>query len=344
LAIAYAQYIACTNKQEWDSCGLCPSCRKFEKLSHPDLHLIFPNSTTVQIKKDSDSQQLRRDFVKYTEDHHYHIALEDWLLELGGENKQASINIRDCNYIIEQNSSKSYEGGYKFFILWMVERLYYAAAPKLLKTLEEPEDKTLFILIAENSDHILSTILSRTQLIKIPKLTDEMLTNALMTQLSVSEGQAQDIAQISDGNYHKAINLLQKTDDMLFMINTFDSIFKSAIALSKKENKQQINYLQLQDILNSITKQGREFQKSFFLTVTRLLRNILLMSTHNEFLVKATAAEKMMMETMKPYINLKNISPIIEECNQAIYHIERNANTNLLLNDFYLKLSKALTN
>ncbi|MEG2070717.1 MAG: DNA polymerase III subunit delta, partial [Bacteroidales bacterium] len=214
LAVAYAQYLCCENRGENDSCGVCPSCIKFEKLSHPDFHLIFPNCITKSVKKDPDSKQFSQEFKDFVLEHQYHLDIHDWLDHLGGENKQASINIRDCANIINQNSIRSYEGGYKIYILWMVERLYHAAAPKLLKTLEEPENKTLFILIAESSDKILSTILSRTQLIKLPRLSVETIQKQLVSDFNISSDTAHDIAEISEGNYHKAITLYQNNSDM----------------------------------------------------------------------------------------------------------------------------------
>lgn len=341
LAVAYSQYICCENPGEWDSCGECPSCAKFEKLAHPDLHLIFPNAVGKTVKKDPDSDQFADEFRKFVLDRHYHIDLEEWLTELGGENKQASINIRDCANIIRQNSVRSYEGGYKIFILWNVERLYYAAAPKLLKTLEEPENKTVFILMAENPDRILSTILSRTQLIKIPRLSDDKIKNRLMCDFGAPEDLAADIAEISDGNYNKALSLFEDRGELKEMLHYFDTIFGSMLSLAEKR-MEGVLFTEVQSLFSEIVSRGRESQKSFISFMIRIFRNILFMNTDNAVMIKSTSDEKKIIRKYLSSINLKNAAAVLHECNEAIYHIERNGNSGLVFTDLYLKLAQHL--
>jgi DNA polymerase-3 subunit delta' len=172
LAIAYAQLINCTNKQHTggsiDACGQCPSCAKYQKLAHPDLHFIYPVATTKKVAKKPQSKHFIEDWRKFLLHHHYRGSLLDWYEAIGMENKQGIINADDCNEIITILSYKSYESDYKVMIIWMVEKLFHSAAPKLLKIFEEPPDKTLFILIAEETDQIINTILSRTLMVKIP--------------------------------------------------------------------------------------------------------------------------------------------------------------------------------
>jgi len=177
LAIAYAQLINCTNRPllreegagvGMDSCGTCPSCIKYQKLIHPDLHFIYPVATTKKITKKPKSRDFIEEWRNFLIRNKYHGSLYEWYESIGIENKQGIINAEDCTEIIHTLSYKSYESEYKVMILWMVEKLYYAAAPKLLKILEEPPDKTLFILISEDPDQIISTIRSRTLLVKIP--------------------------------------------------------------------------------------------------------------------------------------------------------------------------------
>lgn len=342
LAIAYAQYINCENRGEWDSCGVCPSCAKYEKLSHPDLHLIFPNATNKSVKKEPDSTQFAQLFRDYVEQRHYHIDLESWLIELGGENKQASINIRDCAHIINQNSIRSYEGGYKIFLLWMVERLYYAAAPKLLKTLEEPENKTLFILMAESADNILPTILSRTQLIKIPRLAEEKIVQQLQQDYDTTPEIASDIAAISEGNYIKAMGSFEERGELKLMLQRFELLFRSIVNLSKSKDNSQIQFLDVQSMFGELISEGREAQKSFLRFVIRMLRNILLLGTKNDVVLNATSEEKKLMEFFRSDLTLRTISPLLTECNQAIYHTERNGNPALVFTDFYLKMARHL--
>ena len=342
LSVAYAQYICCSNRQEDDSCGVCPSCAKFEKLAHPDLHFIFPNCITKKIKKDPDSRQFAQEFRDFVFLKNYHIDIEDWLSELGGENKQASINIRDCSNIIQQNSIQSYEGGHKIFIFWCLDRLYHAAAPKLLKTLEEPEKNTLFILLTENPDKILATILSRTQLVKIPPISHDTIVQQLIKDFGTTAQKAEDIAGISEGNYVKAINLHENSNELREMLRKFETLFTSMSALKNHASPQQINYLTVQDTIASIVDVGREEQKNFLRFTSRMIRNILMLSTKNEHLVKATSEEKKMMSFFTKAITLKNAQSILHECNQALFHIERNGNSILVFTDFYLKISKLM--
>jgi DNA polymerase-3 subunit delta' len=342
LAMAYAQYICCQDRQENDACGVCPSCAKFEKLAHPDLHLLFPNCITKKVKKDPDSRQFAQEFRDFVLAKNYHIDIEDWLSELEGENKQATINIRDCSNIIQQNSIQSYEGGFKIFIFWCLDRLYHAAAPKLLKTLEEPEQNTLFILLTENPDKILPTILSRTQLVKIPPLSTEVITQQLITDFGIAAQKAADIAEISEGNYVKAINLYENSSDLRDMLRKFETLFASMSALKNNATPQQIKYLTVQETIASIVDAGREEQKSFLRFASRMIRNILMLGVQNDHLVKATTEEKKMLSLFTKSITLRNAQPILHECNQALSHIERNGNSTLVFTDFYLKVSKLM--
>lgn len=344
LAVAFAQYICCEHRGENDSCGVCPSCAKFAKLSHPDLHLIFPNCTTNSVKKDPESALMIEDFRNFVMENNYHISLNNWLERLGGENKQASINIRDCASIINQNSIRAYEGGYKIYILWMVERLYHAAAPKLLKTLEEPENKSLFILITENSDKILSTILSRTQLVKIPKLKTENIRQQLVKDFGINDAEAEDIAKLADGNYNKAIELSQGNSEYKEMLKYVALILGSISALSKPvPNRTEVNYLDVKECFEEIVGKGREYQKNFMNYFVRILRDLLLHASNNDSINPISHAEASIVNSYASLINLKNISKIMDECNKAIYHIERNGNSAIILTDWYLKLSKLVS-
>jgi DNA polymerase-3 subunit delta' len=191
LAIAYAQFINCTGKVlppfpgegrggvvadlrdegrggAIDSCGVCPSCVKYQKLIHPDLHFMYPVATTKKVSKHPISKKFLEDWRPFLIGNNYKVTLQGWYEAIDIENKQGIINAEDCNDLITTLSYKSYESEYKVMIIWMVERLFHSAAPKILKILEEPPDKTLFILVAEEPGQIISTILSRTLMVRIP--------------------------------------------------------------------------------------------------------------------------------------------------------------------------------
>lgn len=343
LAIALAQYLCCEHPSNEDSCGECPSCKQFEKLAHPDLHLYFPNCLTKSVKKDNESQLFMQEFRDFVIKHNYFIEIQDWLSELDGENKQASINIRDCSHIVNQNSIRSYAGGYKIYILWNVDRLYHAAAPKLLKTLEEPENKSLFILISEKPDLILSTILSRTQLVKVPRLSNDLIAMQLKKDFpGIDDSTAQNIAILSEGDYNKAVKI--KTDDSIqkSMLNTFSLMMNSVVAFAQQQPPAVVKYAEVQEELSHIVSQGREVQKQFVGFILKMLRNILMFNTKHEDVVIATEAELNVLRTFKGIMNLKHISIMSEECNKALYHISRNGNSALIFTDLYFKMAAAL--
>ena len=342
LAVALAQYLCCEHPSETDSCGTCPSCVQFSKLSHPDLHIYFPNCTTKTIKKDPDSILLAQQFKDFVTKNDYHITMQDWIDELEGENKQPSINIRDCSNIINHNSMRSYMGGYKVYILWSVDRLHHMAAPKLLKTLEEPDGQSLFILISEKPDQILSTILSRTQLVKIPRLTDEELMEALKTaEPDMDDQTAHDIAVISEGDFNKALQIYQNNADQRDLIDAFDAMMTSLVAFARQRPLEEINYAHVQELFGDIVKQGREKQKAFVELILRMLRNLLMQNTGTTNLVKVTEQESGILSKFKD-LNLVHITKMTKECNTALYHINRNGNTSLIFTDLYFKMAGCL--
>lgn len=341
LAVAFAQYISCSDRHDGDSCGKCPSCLMFEKLQHPDLHLIFPNCTTKEVKNEPDSKQFMSQFRDFVFAHNYHIDFDDWVKEMQSENKQISINIRDCSSIIQQNNIRSYQGGYKIYILWKAEKLHYTAAPKLLKTLEEPENKTLFLLLAESSDQILPTILSRTQLVKIPPLKENVIRQHLVNDEHIDEKVAADFAAISEGSYTKALGLIKKQDELHHLLKQYDNLLKSLNAYVTNADLTAMNYLEIQNMFGEIIKEGREKQKQFINYLSRMFRNELLLHQKSEHLVKAMAAEHEILERYKILFTVKNAAPLLNECNRALYHIERNVSAKLIFTDLYFKIAAA---
>jgi DNA polymerase-3 subunit delta' len=208
--------------------------------------------------------------------------------------------------------------------------------------LEEPEKNTLFILLTENQDKILSTILSRTQLVKIPPLSSDVITQQLVKDFGMASQKAEDLAEISEGSYVRAINLHENSNELREMLRKFETLFSSMAALKSYGTPQQTNYLAVQDTIASIVDLGREEQKNFLRFISRMIRNILMLGSKNEDLVRATTEEKKTMDFFTKAISLKNAQPILNECNQALYHIERNGNSTLVFTDFYLKVSKLM--
>jgi len=336
LAIAYAQYINCRNRTQDDSCGVCPSCIKYSKLIHPDLHFIYPTAPLEKLEK-----PISLDFIaKWREvllETKCYLDLPTWYEKIGIERKQAMINTRDCSEILKTLSYKSYEAEYKVMIIWMVEKLYYAAAPKILKILEEPPEKTLFILVSENQEQILKTILSRTQLIKIPPIDEETLSEALIKE-NVEPARVNDAVKIAGGNYLEAKRLLQMSDEEAQNSSRFITwmrlCFHGRIAKTM-------------DFINEISKISRDEQKGFLNYTLRMVRQSLLISSDTNELVRLNKDESGFIygsgkKRFYPYIHEQNVQLIADELNDSIYHIERNANAGILFLDLSFKLGNYL--
>jgi DNA polymerase-3 subunit delta' len=326
LAIAYAQYICCENKKEDDSCGVCKSCVKFEKLVHPDLHFLYPFSSTkdknLSISHIADWRALLLEKKCY-------ISLNEWYDAIGMQQKQGFINAHDCNEVIKTLSLKSYESEYKIMVIWMIEKLFHSAAPKLLKILEEPPDKTLFLLICENHEQVINTILSRAQIIKIPKISDKDIMHALTHTHELTPQKANEIVRLVEGNYNEAV--LLATDN----INDENfKLFRDWMRLCYRDS-----VVGLIEWVEKFSKKGRENHKSFLLNAIRVLRESLLVGTGKTELLKSEGEELKFATDFSPFIHTNNVLPIIQEFNDSIFHIERNANPKILFLDLSLKMT-----
>lgn len=336
LALAYAQYINCNDRTDEDSCGVCPSCAKYEKFAHPDLHFIFP---TAPLK--SKEKPISLDYIKQWRElltaKKGYVSLSAWHNKIGIERKQSFINTRDCNEIIKLLSYKSYEANYKVMIIWMVEKLHHAAAPKILKILEEPPDKTLFVLVSENQDMIISTILSRTQLVKITGIDNESLTDKLIRE-NHEPAKVKDVVNLAKGNYIEAEQLLEQTDEIDQNLELFSKWMR--LCFSNK-------FSQINDFVSVIAKLTREQQKSFLKYALRMIRECMLISNDSVELAKLNTDESSFVygsgaKRFYPFINNKNAYQLAEEVNKSVYHIERNANPNILFFDLSLKIGELL--
>ena len=329
LAIAYSQYICCEDKKDDDSCGVCRSCVKFEKLVHPDLHFLYPFSAT---KDKPVSSSLLSEWRNLLIENKCYISLPDWYAAIGMDTKQGIINANDCNDTIKTLSLKSYESEYKIMIIWMIEKLFHAAAPKLLKILEEPPDKTLFLLICENHEQVINTILSRSQIIKIPRISDKELTLALTQRQELSPKRANEIVRIAEGNYKEAISLaIDSPDD-----NSFEQLQKWMQFCYREK------IVEIIDWIEKFSKAGREKQKTFLLNAIRVFRESILAGVGQTELIRSEGEERKFAINFSPFINSKNSVQIIKEFNDAIFHIERNANPKILFLDLSLKISELI--
>jgi DNA polymerase-3 subunit delta' len=340
VAIAYAQFINCRNRHfddtghdGGDSCGTCPSCIKFSRLIHPDLHFIYPVAKTKEVDKDP----MSRDFLKTWRDtlieNDYRLNLNDWYKAAGFDKKQGIINADDCSEILRTLSYKSYESEYKVMIIWMADRLYHAAAPKILKILEEPPDKSLFILLTESPEKIINTILSRTQGIKFQGLPDEDIYRTLTEKYANNPEEVKRIIPLAEGNLNRAVKILVKDEDELFYLEKF-ILWMRLCYLNDWAN--------VLDFVSEIAKLGREKQKNFLAYAERIVRNALLINYKNTQLARLNEEEKGFIARFGNFINHTNILTFTEEFEKAQIHIERNANPSILFMDLSMTITVLL--
>ncbi|WP_422106656.1 ATP-binding protein [Winogradskyella sp.] len=338
MALAYAQYLLCGNSNGENTGGNDACNIKFKTLSHPDLHFAFPVTTSDKVKSKPVSSFYLEEWRQLIEQQPYG-NLFDWYKLLGVDNKQGQIGVDEALEIVKSLSLKSYEGGYKVMLIWMAEKMNTAAANKLLKLIEEPPEKTIFILIAEDEEQIISTIRSRCQILHFPPLAEEAISEALVKNYHIEKAVATKIAHQANGNYNKACDLIyQDSEDILFekwFVLWVRSAFKA------KGNKSAIH-----DLISwseEVAKTGRETQKKFLGFCLNYFRQALLFNYSAEDLVYLEPkSESFKLEKFAPFVHDSNIIDISDELQDAIYHIERNGNSKIILTDLSIKLTRLL--
>ncbi len=310
---------------EWpDACGVCPACQKAQQLIHPDIHFSYP----VIPRKPGDkpvSSDYSTEWREFLRQYPYGNAY-DWLQFIGAENKQGNITANECNDIIRKLNLKSFESEYKILVMWMPEYLGNEGN-KLLKLIEEPPPNTLFLLVAENESLILPTILSRTQLVRIPLLETEDIEYALVERAKVEPDQARQVAAISEGNYHEALQLLQHAgDDWQGMLREWLN------AILKNGPVAQVKWI------DEAAKLGRERQKQFLRYFNHLLEQAIRLRVMDNGQIAIPAAEKDFALRLNKIADLSQQQAIIRELDNASYYIERNANAKMLFHALTIKL------
>lgn len=338
MAIAYAQYILCQNKNSENTGGNEACNLKFSNISHPDLHFAFPVAINDKIKSHPVSNHFMEEWRQLISQQPYG-NLFDWYKLLGVDNKQGQIGVDEAQEIVKSLSLMSYEGGYKIMLIWMAEKMNTAASNKLLKLIEEPPNKTVFILIAEDEENIINTIRSRCQVLHFPPLAEIVIKKALIKNFQVEEAVATKIAHQSNGNYNKACDLVYQDSEDLQFEEWF--VFWIRSAFKAKGNKAAIH-----DLIGwseEISKTGRETQKQFLLFCMDFFRQALLLNYNAAELVYMEPKSKnFKLENFAPFVNEANIMDISNELQDAMYHIERNGNSKIILTDMSIKLTRLL--
>jgi DNA polymerase-3 subunit delta' len=341
LALAFAQYLVCTSREPaqnsiplfdepsqqpilTDSCGICPACLKADKLVHPDIHFSYPvvSKKSGEKPKSTDYISEWREFIAG----YPYGTIYDWLQFIDAENKQGNIYSAEVEDINHKLSLKSFESRYKILVIWMPEFLG-KEGNKLLKLIEEPPPDTLFIFVAEDENAILPTVLSRTQLIKIPCLTDKEIEEALITRGSIEQIKARQIAGVCEGNYREALQLLQHAEE------DWQSLAREWLnAILKTGPASQIKWI------DEISRLGREKQKQFLRYFIHLLRQAIRMRLVDGDSLNIPANEVDFASRLNKICSLAAQEAMITEFDKGTWYIERNAHAKMLFHALTIRL------
>lgn len=328
LALAYAQYLNCENPSETDSCGKCPSCVKYNHLAHPDLHFVFPIVKKATKKKEVCDDYITewREFVKQNS----YFNLSQWLDHIDAENSQGLIYAKESEEIIRKLSLRIYEAKYKVMIIWLPEKMHESCSNKLLKIIEEPTDNTIFLLVSDTPDNIITTIQSRCQRINIHGVREKDITTALESSYNITPEDASSVAHLANGNYLKAIETISLNEEHKFFFNLFVQMMRASYARNIKEIKA---------IGNEIAGVGRENQKAFLIYSQRMVREYFVSNMSQPEMVYLAQDEANFGTRFAPFINERNIIGFMNELALAERHIEQNVNAKMVFFDLCLKIT-----
>ena len=333
MALAYAQLLLEVSSNNPET-----TQKKVAKLQHPDLHFAFPVTTNNSVKKHPVSDLFLQEWRSFLKEQPYG-NLFNWLESIGVENKQGLISVDEAQNIVKKLLLKSYEGGFKVMMIWMAEKMNIAASNKLLKLIEEPPDKTIFLLVTENEDQIINTIKSRCQALYFPALSENDIVQALVTREQLSENEASIFAHEADGIFNKALHILRQDANTLQFEQWFITWIRAAFRAKG-------NAAVIQDLVvwsSEIAKSGRETQKQFLGYCLQFFRQALLLNYASpELVFLEIQTPKFDLKNFAPFVHGGNIHAINKELNDALYHIERNGNAKIIFLDLSMKLTRFL--
>lgn len=327
LAIAYARYICCPHRTETDACRQCPSCAKFDKLAHPDLHFVFPIVKSAKAKR-----EVCDDYIgpwRQLLSTQPYFGLHHWLAEMEAENGQAMIYAKESDEIVRKLSLKSSEGGYKVCIVWLPEKMHPVCANKLLKLLEEPPEQTLFLLVAEAPEQILPTILSRTQRINVRPIAEESIDRTLQERYGILPAASLSIARLAGGSFVQALEAIHLNEEKQLFFELFVSLMRLSYQRKIKEMKLWSE---------QVAAMGRERQKHLLEYCQRMVRENFIFNLHRPELTYMTIDEENFAARFAPFVNERNAMGLMQELSEAQLHIEQNVNPKMVFFDFALKM------
>jgi len=330
LALATAQFLCCESPSDTDSCGTCPSCIKSARLQHPDIHFAYPVVKKENQRTAAMSADFAKEWISLISSNPY-ITEFDWLQGIKAGNRQGNISAEECRHIIRSLNLKPYEAPYKILILWKPEVLGLSGNI-LLKLIEEPPGNTVLMLVAENQEDILPTILSRTQLVKIPPLTDEEITEALIERHGIAKEDAIRLAFLSGGSYNQAVELIGE-----------DAQVYSKLWLAWLIHIMKPQPVELLRWIDQVAIIGREQQKQFFEYCLHFIRETTINAFSPAVRPRVLPDEVPVMRSLMKYITtLEQLERLNELFEQATYFIERNANPKITLMDMSIRIQKVL--
>jgi DNA polymerase III subunit delta' len=341
MAVAYACYIHCEQRGENDSCGTCSSCIKYRKLVHPDLHFSYPVVKTPDMK---DRSPRSTDFIQNWREaflENPYLDLTEWYDALGVDNKQGFMSVEESADIIRKLSLKSFESEFKILIMWLPEKMRPDASNKLLKIIEEPPGNTIFILVTHQRQNILPTILSRTQLVKIPKVSIAEMSTAIQLQFGKEPVQARKIANLADGNVKLAIDIVTDKEYDFKLENDFITWMRLCYSPFHDKNGKSA-WVDLNAWIDQMAKTGRENMKLFFNFCLDACRECLIVNHGDSKMVRFDDHVIPNFSRFTRFIHAGNIEGITALLNKAHFAVERNANPRILLLDLSFKMNRLL--
>lgn len=337
LAVAYVQYLCCRHRRNGDSCGECPDCRQIEALAHPDLHLVFP--VNKQGKKSGEvirSDEFLPQFRTLFAERRGYFSPQEWYDRLDlGKTLKGMIAAREADEIIRKLSFKSFEADYKTMLVWLPETMNEEAANKILKILEEPWERTLFILVSEHPDRLLPTILSRTQEVCVPRIAPEVLEREAFARGVADPLQARNMARLADGDLLELGHLVAGESDAQRKEH-FD-LFCSLMRLSYNDK-----HLELVTWAEDAAQLSREQQRGFLRDAARLLRESYMLHAGIREISYLWGEELAFCTKFAPFVGSQNIEPLIAEIESASAQIAQNGNPTIVFTHFALSVSKMI--
>ena len=327
LALAYARYLCCTDRKDGEACGHCQSCKQWEQLMHPDVHFMFPIVSSEKKKKTICADYLTEWRELLTNSPYF--SYSQWLEAIDAENSQALIYAKESDEITKTLSLKPIQGDFKITIIWLPEKMNEPCANKMLKLLEEPPERTIFLLCSEEPERMLPTILSRAQRINLPRLTEIEIAEALQNKYGIEPRDSETLAHLANGSFVKALDQIHLNEDNDRYLELFISLMRLAYARRIREMKAWSE---------EVASLGREKQKELLTYCQRMIRESFMANFHQKQMSYMNLEEQNFTSRFAPFVNEGNAMDIMHELSEAQIHIEQNVNPRMVFFDLSLKM------